>query len=87
MLAQIAGLSGDRAADPTSGVCRLGSRMLAEEPQDEEAVQQLERLSTQSGEYGELAQIFEQRLETASDPEVQRGFALKLAGLYETHPG
>ena len=84
LLAQIAELSETGLHDPKAAFAVWG-RVLAEEPQDEEAVQQLERLSTQSGEFAELAQLFEERLESSSDPEVQRGFALKLAVMYETH--
>ena len=83
ILAQIAGLQENGLSEPQSAFATWG-RILSEDGSDEEAVRELERLSERSGEYSELAQLFEQRLETASDPEVQRAFALKLAGLYET---
>jgi tetratricopeptide (TPR) repeat protein len=84
ILAQIASLQETGLLDPASAFATWG-RILSEDGSDEEAVRELERLAQLGGEYGELAQIFEQRLEASSDPEVQRTFALKLAGLYETH--
>lgn len=84
ILSQIAELQENGRSDAASAFATWG-RILSEDGSDEQAVQELERLARLGGEYGELAQIFEQRLETASDPQVQRVFALKLAGLYETH--
>ena len=84
ILSQIASLQETGLSDAVSAFATWG-RILSEDGSDEQAVLELERLARLGGEYGELAQIFEQRLETASDPQVQRVFALKLAGLYETH--
>ena len=75
-LAQIASLQETGLLDPASAFATWG-RILSEDGSDEEAVRELERLAQLGGEYGELAQIFEQRLEASSDPEVQRTFALK----------
>ena len=57
--------------------------MLSEDAQDSEALNELERLATLRKAFAELADLFETRLSSAHDPEVQRGFALKLAALYE----
>lgn len=83
-LAQIAELHETGLKDLSSAFSTWG-RVLAEEPHDEEAVQQLERLATLRNEHGELASLFEDRLQATSDPELVRTFALKLAALYETH--
>lgn len=58
-------------------------RVLAEEPGDEEAQAQLERLSEKQGAPAELARLYEERLQAAFDPEVQRVLAWKLGVLYE----
>jgi tetratricopeptide (TPR) repeat protein len=83
-LSQIAELYENGLKDPAAAFATWG-RVLAEEPHDVEAVQQLERLAVVRGEHGELAALFEERLQTAGDPELSRTFALKLAALYETH--
>jgi tetratricopeptide (TPR) repeat protein len=84
LLAQIAELHETGLQDAQAAFVIWG-RVLAEDAEDAEAVVQLERLATARGEFGELASLFEERLEVAGDPAVQRGFALKLAMLYETH--
>ena len=82
-LAQIAGLCETGLRDKARAFATWG-RVLAEDPHDTESITELERLATEKKSFGELAKLFEERLENASDPEVQRGFALKLAVLYET---
>jgi len=84
LLAQIAELHETGLHDPQAAFAVWG-RVLAEDAEDSEAVQQLERLAEARGEFSELARLFEERLEASGDPEVQRGFALKLAVLYESH--
>ena len=82
-LAQIAELFETGLRDAAAAFSVWG-RVLAEDPQDEEAIQQLERLAAARGAFAELGELFEARLETTADPEAQRGFAQKLAVLYET---
>jgi tetratricopeptide (TPR) repeat protein len=83
LLSQIAAIFEQGLRDPQAAFATWG-RILAEEPGDAEAVAELERLAEARRAFPELARLFEERLDLSADPEVQRGFALKLAVLYET---
>ncbi len=82
LLSQIAGLYERGLRDAAQAFATWG-RVLAEDAQDSEALTELERLATLRKAFAELSELFETRLSSAHDPEVQRGFALKLAALYE----
>ncbi|MSP60174.1 MAG: tetratricopeptide repeat protein [Myxococcales bacterium] len=58
-------------------------RLIAESADDETGYVELERIAAQQSSWGELAGLYEQRLDAVFDPEVQRLLALKLADLYE----
>ncbi|HEY2747131.1 MAG TPA: hypothetical protein VGL86_21055, partial [Polyangia bacterium] len=62
-------------------------RVLAEEPGDEDAQKELERLAELTSAPGELARVYEERMAGAFDPEVQRALALKLGAIYEEKLG
>ncbi|MDB4968610.1 MAG: repeat-containing protein, partial [Myxococcales bacterium] len=62
-------------------------RVLAEEPGDEAAQVELERLAELTSAPGELARVYEERMAAAFDPEVQRALALKLGTIYEAKLG
>ena len=66
------------------GAFKTWARLLAEEPTDEDAVSQLERLAQVRGAWRELAALYEERFDAVFDTEVQRHLALQLAALYET---
>jgi len=83
LLSQIAGLCESGLRDKARAFVAWG-RVLAEDPNDSEAVTELERLAAERKAFAELAGLFKERLEAANDPEVQRSYALKLAVVYET---
>ena len=82
LLSQIAGLYESGVRDTAQAFATWG-RVLSEDAQDSEALRELERLAALRRTFAELAALFETRLLSAHDPEVQRSFALKLAALYE----
>ncbi len=84
LLAQIAGLCESGLRDKARAFESWG-RVLAEDPNDDQAVTELERLATERKSFADLAKLFELRLEAATDPDISRGFAIKLAMLYENN--
>ena len=66
-----------------AGAFKAWGRLIVEEPGDEEAYQQIERLAEERGAWKELADLYEERIEALFDPEAQRMLALKLADVYE----
>ena len=61
----------------------IWSRYLKEEPEDQSAQAELERLAAERGRWAELAALYESILDGTLDSEQGRYYSLKLAGLYE----
>ena len=61
----------------------IWARALAEDANDHNVREALERLASSRGALAELAKIYEDRLKDSFDTEVQRWLASRLAGLYE----
>ncbi|HEY7956264.1 MAG TPA: tetratricopeptide repeat protein, partial [Polyangia bacterium] len=80
---QIAALN-ERGLQDLQAAFAAWGRVLAEEPGDAAAQAELERLSELQGAPAELARLYEERLQAAFDPDVQRTLAWKLGVLYET---
>jgi tetratricopeptide (TPR) repeat protein len=86
LLSRIAELNEAGVEDLQAAFAAWG-RVLAEEPSDAQAQVELERLAELTQAPGELARVYEERLASAFDPEVQRTLALKLGKLYEHQLG
>ncbi len=86
LLSRIAELNEAGIEDLQAAFAAWG-RVLAEEPGDEDAQKELERLAELTRAPGELARVYEERMAGAFDPEVQRALALKLGALYEDKLG
>ena len=86
LLSRIAELNEAGVEDLQAAFAAWG-RVLGEEPGDDEAQRQLERLAELTQAPGELARVYEERMAGAFDPEVQRTLALKLGAIYEDKLG
>jgi tetratricopeptide (TPR) repeat protein len=69
---------GDRAA-----AFATWARALAEDPASADVHSSLERLAGETGNFAGLAEVFEERLKTVYDSELQLKFGSRLAELYE----
>jgi tetratricopeptide (TPR) repeat protein len=59
------------------------ARALTEEATDDKPRQALERLAAASGDFANLARVYEERMEATFDAALQRSLAQRLAELYE----
>ncbi len=59
------------------------ARFLKEEPEDQGAQAELERLAHERGRWPDLAALYESIVEGTMDSELGRGYSLKLAQIYE----
>ena len=86
LLSRIAELNEAGTEDLQAAFAAWG-RVLSDEPGDEAAQAELERLAELTQAPGELARVYEERMAGAFDPEVQRTLALKLGAVYELKLG
>ena len=86
ILADIAQVQEAALGDPAATFATW-ARALADEPSSLDARAALERLAESGANLAGLAQVYEERLKTVYDSELQRWFGSRLAEIYETKLG
>ncbi|MEK6607086.1 MAG: tetratricopeptide repeat protein [Myxococcota bacterium] len=79
---EAAQIEGEKLRDFAAAFALLG-RALAEEPGSDETLAELERLAATRDAFGELAKLYEERLDGIFDPELRRRYQTRLAQLCE----